>query len=617
MIGFLSPLWLLAGLAAAIPLLIHLMRRRIGTRIDFPAVRYLARAEREHSRKLRLRNLLLMLLRVAAVLAVTLAAARPVLRVRGSGHAPTALAIVLDNSLSSTAIVEGRPVLDLLKRQAREIAERATDEDRLWLLTPDGAVRGGNRGAILDAIDRAEPLAGAGSVPRAVARAASLVRQAMPGGRVTAVTGGAGERELAVLTDGQASAWPAPVAVEEVRVRIFVPDIAPPANRAVVEASAAPTRWTPRGAVRARLLAADSATYRIALGGRTLARGTATRDEEIVVRAAPAERGWIAGSVETEPDEMRGDDIRHFGLWIGPAPAVTAHPAAGQFVASAVDALVQAGRLTVGGAIAVVPADEATRRPALLLAPADPVRLGAANRALERLDIPWRFGAPRRGESIVRTSGAGTALGSVNVALRYPLLPRPGLPADTLATVAGEPWIVRGDGFVIVGSPMAPEATTLPIRAAFVPWLGEMITVGLAPAGGSVVEAVPGATVSLPDGVDALEMPDGATEPVGPDTLAAPRRPGVYFFVRGRERAGALVVNPEPEESRLQRLDGDALRSRFRGSDVRVVRDAAVHTASVFAAAPRRVVLLPLLICAIGLLLAESLLAGSGRSRAA
>jgi hypothetical protein len=95
-IAFLSPLYLLAAAAAAVPLLIHLLRRRIGTRVDFPAVRYLARAEREHSRKLRLRNLLLMLLRVAAVLAVVMAAGRPVLRIEGSGHAPTAVASYLD-----------------------------------------------------------------------------------------------------------------------------------------------------------------------------------------------------------------------------------------------------------------------------------------------------------------------------------------------------------------------------------------------------------------------------------------------------------------------------------------------------------------------------------------
>jgi hypothetical protein len=43
---FLAPAWLAAAAAIAVPLLLHLMRRRIGSRIDFPAVKYLARAER-------------------------------------------------------------------------------------------------------------------------------------------------------------------------------------------------------------------------------------------------------------------------------------------------------------------------------------------------------------------------------------------------------------------------------------------------------------------------------------------------------------------------------------------------------------------------------------------
>jgi len=74
-VSFLAPLYLLLGAGVAVPLLIHLLRRRIGARIEFPAARYLARAEREHSRTLRIRNLLLMLLRVLALLAVALAAA--------------------------------------------------------------------------------------------------------------------------------------------------------------------------------------------------------------------------------------------------------------------------------------------------------------------------------------------------------------------------------------------------------------------------------------------------------------------------------------------------------------------------------------------------------------
>ena len=77
-------------------------------------------------------------------------------------------------------------------------------------------------------------------------------------------------------------------------------------NRAVTLAEARPSRWTPRGAVAARFLSRDSTTYRITLNGRTFARGTAAPNEEVVVHASPPERGWLAGTVELEPDELAG-----------------------------------------------------------------------------------------------------------------------------------------------------------------------------------------------------------------------------------------------------------------------------------------------------------------------
>ena len=104
---FLAPLYLLLGAAAAVPLLLHLLRRNIATRVDFPAARYLQRAEQEHSRSLRIRNLLLMLLRVLLILALAVAAARPFVSGFGVGHGPTAIAVVLDNSLSTTAVSGG------------------------------------------------------------------------------------------------------------------------------------------------------------------------------------------------------------------------------------------------------------------------------------------------------------------------------------------------------------------------------------------------------------------------------------------------------------------------------------------------------------------------------
>ena len=99
--GFLNPLFLLAGLAVAVPLLLHLVHRHESRRLAFPALRYLQRTERQHARQIRLRQLLLLLLRVAAILLIVAAGSRLFLRGRGSVHDPTAVVIVLDNSMSS------------------------------------------------------------------------------------------------------------------------------------------------------------------------------------------------------------------------------------------------------------------------------------------------------------------------------------------------------------------------------------------------------------------------------------------------------------------------------------------------------------------------------------
>ena len=143
--SFLAPLYLLLGAAAAVPLLLHLLRRTVATHVDFPAARYLQRAEQEHSRSLRLRNLLLMLLRVLLVLALALAAARPFVAGLGVGHGATAVAIVVDNSLSTTAVDGRAPVFDALRAAARTMLLASISGDRLWLVTADGRVRTGAR----------------------------------------------------------------------------------------------------------------------------------------------------------------------------------------------------------------------------------------------------------------------------------------------------------------------------------------------------------------------------------------------------------------------------------------------------------------------------------------
>jgi hypothetical protein len=600
-VSFLAPLYLALGAFVAIPLIIHLMRRRIGARVEFPAARYLARAEKEHSRTLRMRNLLLMLLRVLALIAIAVAAARPVASWVGAGHAPTAIAIVVDNSLSSSLFVDGRPLLDQFKSMARDVVSASTSADRLWLVTIDGRVRGGSPAALRDDINRLEPLAGSGDPSGALARAAGLVRSA-----------GLNARQVALVTDGQRTEWHRVPGIAGVQLVLYAPRTAAPSNRAVVLADARPVRWTPRGSVATRFLSRDSTTYRITLNSRTFARGTAAPNEEVVVRAAPPERGWVDGTVELEPDELAGDNVRHFAVWIGPAPGLAVSAGSGSFVKNAVDVLKTTERVTDGHDIAIVPANELTSLPALIVAPLDPVLLGAANRSLERAGIPWRFGTRRSGEASVR----GAALDGVTTTLRYDLVAQGSAVAETLAVVGRDAWIVAGPRYVIVASPITPDATNLPIRAGFVPWLGDVLTTRLVGEPGQVITAAPGEQLARPRWADGMETADGQRTPL-PETFDAPVRSGVLFLTRGGRRVGAVVVNPPAEESMLDRYSPDELRDHIQSERTLVAPNASSWASLAFRAAARRSLLEPALILAIVLLVAEAIAIGARSGRAA
>ncbi|HEX4681409.1 MAG TPA: VWA domain-containing protein [Gemmatimonadaceae bacterium] len=606
--SFLAPLWLALAASVAVPLLIHLMRRRIGIKVEFPAARYLARAEREHSRTLRIRNLLLMLLRVLALLAIAVAAARPVARWIGSGHAPTAIAIVIDNSMSTSTVVDGRPLLDQFKRMTFDVLQGANAGDRVWIVTIDGRVHGGSIATLRDEVGRIEPIAGAGDPAAALARAAGVVRAS-----------GLDARQIALVTDGQRTEWEHVTPSGDTPIVVYAPAIAPPPNRAVTLAEARPTRWTPRGAVAARFLSRDSTTYRVTLNGRTFGRGTAAPNEEVTLRAAPTERGWVAGTVELEPDELAADNVRYFAAWIGAAPAVTASTAAGPFVKNAIDVLRASERITDGHDIAIVPGDELSQLPALIAAPTDPVHLGAANRALERAGIPWRFGARRTGDSPAH----GNGFDGVTVSSRFDLVAQAGAQAETLAVVGRDAWIVAGPRYVLIGSPLAPEATSLPVRATFVPWLGSMLTERLVGDPGQVIEAVPGASLPRPRWADAIVLADDQRAALG-ETLDAPARPGTYFLLRGTTRVGALVVNPPPEESSLDRYGANDLRDHLGGAQhaaqapvASLARDAAAWTAMAFRGAARRSLIQPALLLALLMIVVEAIAIGTRGRRVA
>jgi hypothetical protein len=92
----------------------------------------------------------------------------------------------------------------------------------------------------------------------------------------------------------------------------------------------------------------------------------------------------------------------------------------------------------------------------------------------------------------------------------------------------------------------------------------------------------------------------------------APAGTGTYFFVRGGRRVGALVVNAEVEESRLDRWSSGDLAERVSAAHARVVSVRDEWTRLAFSGTARRSLVLPLLIAALLVLCAEAVISTTG-----
>lgn len=597
---FLSPWWLLLAAAAAVPIIIHLFRRRIGTHVELPTARYLARAEAEHSRELRLRNTLLMLLRAAAIVLVAVGAARPFVAIPGGARSPGALALVLDNSMSSAAVSGGTSTLDVLRGAAREAIARLRADDRAWLITADGEVLSAGRDMLLVRLDSVSPFAGRGDMQRAVELGhAAVAGSGLPG-------------EVAIFTDAQATQWDSSARAEGARVVFFVPDGVPPDNRAVVEARPEPLRFSGgSGVVTVALLSSDSALYRVTVAGQALARGVAEPDARIAVPLLVSQRGWFAGTVETERDELPLDDVRHFAALAGEPPAVTVRPSAGPYAGTAVSTLMDRGRLRSGTSVHVAAADDAPRLPALLVAPLDPVRVVATNQMLGRLAVPWRLGRlVTDSVAVVADSAAFGGALPPSVRARYTLEhlgadePRT---VDTLALAAGEPWAVAGPGYVLLGSPLDPEYSSLPVSAAFLPWIERVLAHRLTTDARGIIEADVGDTVRLPswaEGVEGVALTGGAF---------VPSVPAVHFLTSGGSRTGAVVVNVPRRESLLRRHPEAELRQRISGAQTVLATSDAGRLERLLLGARGRTDMTAVVLAIAGILLVLEMILRSSR----
>lgn len=158
---FLAPLTLVALSLVALPLLVHLLVRRRAKRLDFPSLKFLRETPSFKLRPRRIRQPLLLALRVAAIILLVMGLARPLFTLRA--RAPEAVRfILLDASLSmktrgraEAAREQARLIVNKLQAGARACVISFTSEaTTLTELTAD-------RNRLLQAIERYQPTGGA------------------------------------------------------------------------------------------------------------------------------------------------------------------------------------------------------------------------------------------------------------------------------------------------------------------------------------------------------------------------------------------------------------------------------------------------------------------------
>ncbi len=609
MIGFTAPWALLGLIVAAVPLLLHLFARREPPTVVFPATRYLAETARARHRRLTLQHWLLLLVRTLLIAALALAAAGPTMPASGvATHAPAAMVVILDNSLSSAATVDGTPVLDRLRLAAKDVLRAARSEDALWLMGADGVPRRGSAADLEAMVDRMVP------VPRRLdlGRALSLARDAIAGQSLPGV--------VAVMSDLQATAVAAATSdsgTRPVGLVVVRPEEQPVPNLGIAGLSPGRQPWSNEGGrVSVTTTEAGGATRSVALSVRF---GQRAPRQQLVGAGATASvpsgampSGWWPVLAELESDELRLDDSRRSAVRIAP-PARAVWSPEERFLAVAADVLLQNGRLARGTELTIGSLGSGA---SIVQPPADAAALGALNRALAARGVGWRYGDPVSGSAV---TDSAAVLGRHAVLRRVALLPpggsaggSPGASSgDVLVTALGSPWLVRSGNVVLLGSRLEPGWTALPLSAEFVPFVdflanravrGELLQ----------IEAAPGDAVSLPAAATEL-VRDGVVRRTEGGAQFRPSELGLVFLLEARDTIGVLAVNPDPRESDLTRMSDGSLRQLWPGARIVPPREAG---AAAFAFGGRADLRGLMLLLAALFALADASLAGWGGIRA-
>ncbi len=134
---FVNPTFFFALLAVAIPIMVHLFNFRRYKKIYFSNVEQLQQLQSETRRQSRLRELLILMCRILAIVFLVLAFAQPFIPRNNDDSivGSNAVSVYIDNSFSMDNTNSEGSLIETARRKAREIAQAYKPSDRFQLLT--------------------------------------------------------------------------------------------------------------------------------------------------------------------------------------------------------------------------------------------------------------------------------------------------------------------------------------------------------------------------------------------------------------------------------------------------------------------------------------------------
>jgi hypothetical protein len=611
--SFINPIFLFAAAAGVIPVIVHFMFRRQAKTLYFPSIVFLRQLDREVIHRRRLKEILIMILRVLVLVLFAIYFAKPVLKANlFFGGSAKSVVIILDDSYSMQCR-DNKAYFDKAKEHAHSIINSLSAGDKAAVILNSGIVAGKKEISSLSSdvehlhriVDSFEPGFCSADFDNALNHAVGIVKQS-------------GEKNtlIFIITDLQRKHWLGVKQQEkETGIPLIIVDVGSNIQKPNTGVVAVEVRSSADDIARriynfrVKIRNFSSLENNTVLGmytsddklvDETQVKLAANEEKELRLVFQPGEPGWHGGYFRIGDDALPPDNSRCFALYMRDAVRIgilSPDAAAGGigydrffFLSKTIDPLEQGYPFLVDK-ISSVAADSIYKYDIIVVSGALPrgsdntnalsdyIRNGG--RALIFLDgnMSPNFINSICGKDISiskaekgifkigkESFGLSNLFLDVDIYERVPVSIPANAASWSLALFQdGKPFVIKKPvekgAAIIISASYDVEMTNLPFRHASVPLLYQLLFRLIKEQ--EVRQYLCGDSLKIKQGWSSVVFPDGTTQEVKDGDELVLSRPGLYA-VRVEKggnitTAGIAPANPDTAESDLSRIGYDEI----------------------------------------------------------